>query len=129
MKPGAIQMRRFITMVMTGAFGDDWMDHRLPNGILDSWKQKQQSDLKTDAEVQPLIEYADFTDYQRIIELKLNWSTVFKQYFGRPEDIRESLQRLYPVRLASIHARIINTDDILLLMVETKRVVKSFKRS
>ena len=122
-------MRRFITMVMTGAFGDDWMDHRLPNGILESWKQKQQSDLKTGAEVQPLIEYADFTDYQRIIELKLNWSTVFKQYFGRPEDIRESLQRLYPVRLASIHARIINKDDILLLMVETKRVVKSFKRS
>ena len=116
-------------MVMTGAFSDDWMDHRLPNGILDSWKQKQQSDLKTDVEVQPLIEYADFTDYQRIIELRLNWSTVFKQYSGRPEDTRESLQRLYPVRLASIHARIINTDDILLLMVETKRVVKSFKRS
>ena len=84
-------MRRFIAMVMTGPFGDDWMDHRLPNGILDSWKQKQQSDLKTGAEVQPLIDYANFADYQRIIKLKLNWSTVFKQYFGRPEDIRESL--------------------------------------
>jgi hypothetical protein len=119
-------IRRFIVAAMTAAFGDDWMARQLPNGMLDSWKQKQQSDVKAGAYARPLIDYADFTDYLPIIERRDNWSRVFKSIFGRPEDIRESLQRLYPVRLATMHARVITQDDTLLLMVETKRVVKSF---
>ena len=119
-------IRRFIVAAMTVAFGDDWMTRQLPNGMLDSWKQKQQSDVKAGADARPLIDYADFTDYLLIIERKDNWSRVFKSIFRRPEDIRESLQRLYPVRLATMHARVITQDDTLLLMVETKRVVKSF---
>lgn len=119
-------IRRFIGAAMTAAFGDDWMVRQLPNGMLDSWNQKQQSDLKAGAEARPLIDYADFTDYLLIIERRDNWSRVFKPIFARPEDIRESLQRLYPVRLAAMHARVITQEDTLLLMVETKRVVKSF---
>lgn len=119
-------IRRFIVAAMTAEFGDDWMDRQLPTGMLDAWKQKQQSGVKAGADSRPLIDYADFTDYLQIIERKDNWSRVFKSIFGRAEDIRESLQRLYPVRLATMHARIITQDDTLLLMVETKRVVKSF---
>jgi len=119
-------IRRFIVAAMTAAFGDDWMTRQLPNGMLDSWKQKQQSAVKVGADALHLIDYADFTDYLLIIERKDNWSRIFKAVFGRPEDIRESLQRLYPVRLATMHARVITQDDTLLLMVETKRVVKSF---
>lgn len=119
-------IRRFIGAAMTAAFGDDWMVRQLPKGMLDSWKQKQQSDVKAGADARPLIDYADFTDYLLIIERRDNWSGVFRAIFGRPEDIRESLQRLYPVRLGTMHARVITQDDTLLLMVETKRVVKSF---
>ena len=119
-------IRRFIVAAMTAEFGDDWMVRQLPNGMLDAWKQKQQSDVKAGAAARPLIDYADFTDYLPVIERRDNWSRVFKPIFGRPEDIRESLQRLYPVRLATMHARVITHDDTLLLMVETKRVVKSF---
>lgn len=87
-------IRRFIAAAMTAAFGDDWMIRQLPTGMLDSWKKKQQSAVKAGADPLHLIDYADFTDYLPIIERKDNWSRIFKSIFGRPEDIRESLQRL-----------------------------------
>lgn len=121
-------MRRFITVAMTVAFGDDWMVRQLPSSMLDSWKQKQQSAVKAGAEARPLIDYADFTDYLPIIERRDNWSRVFKAIFGRQEDIKESLQRLYPVRLATMHSRGVTLDDTLLLIVESKRVVRAFGR-
>lgn len=77
---------------------------------------------------QPLIDYADFADYRQIIERKDNWNTVFKPVFGRAEDVRESFQRLFPVRIATMHARIVTQDDELLLVVETKRVLKAIRR-
>src|SRR5687768_8923575 len=45
-------------------------------------------------------------------------------FFGRPESVRESFQRLYPIRLDTMHARPITQDDELLLYVETRRLVK-----
>lgn len=35
------------------------------------------------------------------------WNAVFKPVFGRPEDVRESFQRLFPVRIATMHARLV----------------------
>ena len=49
------------------------------------------------------------------------WS-VFKPFFGRKEDVRESFQRLCPVRVATMHARQITQDDALLLYLETRRL-------
>jgi hypothetical protein len=71
------------------------------------------------------IAYADFTDYEPIISRKDNWNDVFKLVFNQPESLRESLQRLYPVRLATMHARLITQDDQLLLYIETKRILKA----
>lgn len=46
----------------------------------------------------------------------------------RTKDIRESLQRLFPVRIATMHARLTTRDDELLLLVEPKRVLKAIGR-
>ncbi len=54
-----------------------------------------------------------------------NWELVFKDVFRRPESVRESLQRLYPIRLCTMHARLITLDDELLLHVEVKRILKT----
>ena len=69
--------------------------------------------------------YADINDYRQIIERKNNWSTVFRPVFGRPEDVRESFQRLFPIRIATMHARIVTLDDEFLIRVETRRVLKA----
>ena len=83
--------------------------------------------MKAGYSEQPLIDYADFTDYRAIIERKDNWNAVFKPVFGRAEDVRESFQRLFPVRITTMHARLITRDDELLLLVETKRVLKAIR--
>ena len=62
------------------------------------------------------------TYYMRIIGKRDNWS-VFAPYFRRLEDVRESFQRLYPIRLDTTQARTIIQDNELLLYVETRRLV------
>ena len=120
-----ITLRRFIARVMHAAFGETWMKRQLPAGMREGWEAKKATALKAGEAERPLIDYADFSDYRLIIERGDNWKTVFKPIFGRPEDVRESLQRLYPLRIATMHARIITSDDRLLLMVETKRVMEA----
>lgn len=120
-----IEIRRFIERVMRRAFGDDWMKRQLPPQMLERWRDKRDKAVKVGEPEQSLINYADFTDYRAIIERKDNWSTVFQPVFGRPEDVRESFQRLFPVRIVTMHARLVTLDDELLLRVETRRVLKA----
>ena len=68
-----------------------------------------------------MIAYADFTDYVLVICRRDNWR-IFKRYFGREESVRESFQRLYPIRLDTMHARQITHEDELFLYVETRRL-------
>ncbi|CAE6846310.1 hypothetical protein R75461_07259 [Paraburkholderia nemoris] len=120
-----VALRRFIERVMQAAFGDDWMKRQLPPKMFDTWTEKRDKAVKAGHAEHPLIDYADFTDYRAIIERKDNWNAVFKTVFGRAEDMRESFQRLFPVRIATMHARLINQDDELLLLVETKRLLRA----
>lgn len=122
-------LRRFIERVMQAAFGDDWMKRQLPANMLDDWIDKRDKAVKAGDVEHPLIDYADFTDYRGIIERKDNWKEVFQPVFGRAEDLRESLQRLYPVRIATMHARLITQDDVLLLRIEIKRVLRAISHA
>ena len=122
-----ITLRRFIDRVMRDAFGDDWTRRQLPAGMLDAWVDKRDKAVRGGQPERPLIDYADFADYRPIIERRDNWATVFKPVFGRADDIRESFQRLFPVRIATMHARMVTQDDELLLLIETKRVLKAIR--
>ena len=117
------QVRRFIDEEMTKAYGPDWPKQQLPNGLYDKWREKQRKARQRGAANWPLLAYADFTDYMLVIGRRDNWR-VFKPLFGRKEDVRESFQRLYPIRLDTMHARPITQDDELLLFVEARRLVK-----
>ena len=119
-------LRRFVDAEMTQAFGRDWPRSRLPNGMYDRWKAKKNAAARTRTE-RPLIAYADFTDYACIITRRDNWRQVFANYFERPGNVRESFQRLLPIRLDTMHARPIGQDDELLLYVEIKRIVRAIE--
>jgi len=118
------QLREFIDERMTRAFGPDWPKRRLPNGLYEAWREKKRKAKEAGGREWPLVAYADFTDYERVICKSDNWREIFAVFFGRPESVRESFQRLYPIRLDTMHARPITQDDELLLYVETKRLVK-----
>lgn len=117
-------LRRLIDTEMKREFGTDWPKHQLPNGLYEQWQEKHDDAVRNGAPPHPLIAYADFTDYWRVIGRRDNWRRVFKTRFRRLEDIRESLQRLYPIRLDTMHARPIGQDDELLLHVEIKRIMR-----
>ena len=120
-----IRVRRFIEAVMLASFGEHWMNRQLPNDMLEKWQNKRETAIKAGEPNRSLIEYADFSDYRPIIERKDNWAKVFQPIFGRMEDVRESFQRLFPVRIATMHARIITLDDELFMRVEIKRILKA----
>ena len=118
------QIRRFIDELMTSTFGQDWPKHRLPNGLYNEWQSRKQNAQQNGAKEHALIAYADFTDYERVICKRDNWR-VFAPFLRRQESVRESFQRLYPVRLDTMHARPITQDDELLLYVEARRLMNS----
>lgn len=122
-----VAMRRFIDSRMTEVFGPNWIATQTPDGISDSWHQKQAKEAQASGEEKSLIEFADFADYRPIIERKQNWKTAFAPVFTRQTDIQESFQRLYPVRIATMHARMITQDDEMLLAVETRRILKAIR--
>lgn len=117
-------LRRFIDQAMTRLYGVGWARHRVPADVHEQWMQKQQRAVQAGGAPLPLIMYADFTDYEKIICRKDNWREVFAVIFLRPENVRESLQRLYPVRNCAMHARSITQEDELFLYVEVRRLAK-----
>ena len=117
------QLRRFIDEQMETTFGANWTKHRIPGDMRSLWHDKQRQDPR--AQKWPMISYADFTDYAKIIAQKDNWRDLFKAAFVNKSSVQESFQRIYPIRLATMHARPITQDDELYLYVETKRILSA----
>lgn len=119
------RLRQFIDEQMTKACGDQWIKHRVPGPIRQSWIEKREKARAKGEADHPLIAYADFSDYVPIITQKNNWNEVFEPVFRRPTFVQESFQRLYPIRICTMHARMITHDDEIYLYVEIKRVLSA----
>lgn len=119
------RLRVFVDRLMTAEFGETWIKHQTPPGMLDDWKNAKQAAMARGGEDEPLIAYADFTDYIKIIERSDNWKRVFSAIFDRREGVQESFFRLFPIRIAVAHSRIITLDDEMYLKVETHRISKA----
>ena len=119
------RFRSFIDQRMTAACGKDWIKQRIPGPMRDAWVERRRKATQEGQQEFALIAYADFTDYTQIITRGDNWKEVFESTFRRPENIRESFQRLYPIRICTMHARIITLDDELFLSAETTRIIRA----
>lgn len=122
-----VQMRRFIEAILTAEHGQHWIKRSVPQPIREAWQEKQEKSEKASDKKHPLISFADFTDYVPIISKADNWK-LFAPYFDRVESVRESLQRLYPIRNDTMHSRMITQDDELFLLVEYKRLTKAIHK-
>jgi hypothetical protein len=121
------QIRKFIDEAMTAAFGADWIKHQVHPDLPGRWRNKKEQAERDGDRQWPLIAYADFTDYVEIITRRDNWERAFKHAFGRMELVRESFQRMYPIRICTMHARLITPDDELYLHAETTRILKAIR--
>ena len=116
-------VRMFIDQSMTAAAGKSWIKHRVPGPIRQDWRKKQEKARDEGEPERPLIAYADFTDYETIIVRNDNWTDVFEPVFRRKTLVHESFQRLYPIRVCTMHSRLITQDDELYLHAETQRIL------
>jgi hypothetical protein len=124
-----VAFRLFIDKSMRSGFGDNWMKQHVPPEMYDQWHEKRDKEVAAGREERPLIEFADFSDYRVIIERRDNWNAVFKPVFGRIEFVRESLQRLQPLRIPMAHSRLsLTLDDEVFLIVEIKHLMKAILR-
>ena len=116
-------VRRFIDQSMTAAAGTNWVKHRVPGQIRQDWRDKQERARDEGEPERPLIVYADFTDYETIIVRNDNWTEVFAPVFRRKTLVHESFQRLYPIRVCTMHSRLITQEDEIYLHAETQRIL------
>ena len=121
------EIRKFINHEMTLAFGTEWIKHQLSGNLLQQWQERREGDAKQGASTSILIDYADFSDYERIICRDDNWKKVFQQFFPRKESVRESFLRLTVVRRITMHSRLLTGEDLLYLRVEVSRLRKAIK--
>jgi hypothetical protein len=117
-------IRRFIDQKMSAAYGPDWVRKKVHKNIWQGWQDRQVTAALAGEYCGSLIDYADFGDYANIISQKDNWIEVFKQHFGRVESVKESLYRLHPVRVCTMHARVLPPDLRLVLKVEVMQLSK-----
>jgi hypothetical protein len=122
-----VEIRLFIEAVLSAEYGDEWLKRSVPDTTLEEWKQKQAKARRHTDTIHSLVFYADFTDYERIMCRKDNWKH-FEPYFKRKESLLESFQRLYPIRIDTMHARMITQDDELFLLVEYKRMTRALRK-
>lgn len=119
------RLRRLIEQLMETEYGKNWIKRQVPPDVREDWAEKRQKALDHGEEAGPPIDYADFTHYEKIILRRDNWDRVFSSIFRRNTLVLESLQRLYPIRLCTMHSRLITQDDELYLYAETRRLNKA----
>ena len=120
------RLRQFINDAMTAQYGSNWPKKRLAPKLYEDWEFKKQR-AESNGDILTFIEVADFTDYETIICKQDNWREVFEARFKKKESVRESLQRLQPIRKAAMHARIVTKEDELYLYAEVTRLLSAIK--
>lgn len=116
-------LRKFIDQAMTAQYGADWPKKRLPPKVLEAWEFKKSRAESDGVVLTMFIDVADFSDYVDIICRKDHWREVFQVRFKRTESVRESFQRLHPIRVATMHSRSVTKADELYTLAETMRLL------
>lgn len=120
-------LRKFIDQAMTAQYGADWPKKRLPPKVLEAWEFKKSRAESDGVVLTMFIDVADFSDYVDIICRKDHWREVFQVRFKRPESVRESFQRLHPIRLATMHSRPVTKADELYTLAESMRLLSAIR--
>ena len=123
-----MQLRAYLAEKMENQFGTFWYKQRVNGNIYTQWKAKRAIAAEKMEEEQPILSYADFTDYERIIITKNNWEEAFKNDFNSLIDIQASFHRLYVIRNCTMHIRPISNEDMTLLTVESRRILRAIGR-
>lgn len=125
-----IWIRKVIDEAVTKKFGANWYKQNMPADIYQNCNDRKQKWETTWSKKHTgsLMDFADFPDYQTLVMKRDFWREVFKPMLGnaRQEDIKESFQRLMPIRIEVAHARPIDNVAACLAIMEIGRLYKGF---
>lgn len=123
-----VQLRLFIEISLVAVAGASWLKHRVPGSVRLRWEQRRDEARDRGEVVQPLIAYADFTDYVDVIIEKRNWDDAFQPIFRRKTFVQESFERLKPNRNITMHIRgTLESADLLLLRCEVEQIWRAIR--
>lgn len=118
-------LRHFIDREMTAAVGPNWAKHRVPGELRRSWQDLHEKKTGKRVSTGELLDSSYLVQLIQVIEANNNWTEVFSCWFGRKEDIRESLVRLGPLRNDVMHSRPIGHMDYAVVVVESRRILNA----
>lgn len=121
------RLRAFVDQTMRQVFGENWIKHQVQGEVVNKWRERLARDQQAGNVIQPLLHYADFSEYVEIICRSDNWRSAFSPFFVRKESVRESFTRLFPVRNSTMHARPLTQEDFLLAYVEIRRILRAIE--
>ncbi|MFQ5978814.1 MAG: Swt1 family HEPN domain-containing protein [Candidatus Heimdallarchaeota archaeon] len=126
-------LRTFIITSLMEKYGEKWWKQRIPNDIRQNCQERKETNENIypwfGEEEHDLIEYADFSDYAKIIEKKDNWREVFKPIIRQKDVFISKLRELEPIRKAIAHSRSINdmeTQTLTLYSHQIKNTISIF---
>jgi len=126
-----------------------WLERELRSLIVDElskltpkwWKQRVPPDTRSNAEARkqerekpypgraqqdlPLHEYLDFSDYIKIITMKLNWDDVFKRIFVRQELVTVKLGEIKVFRDDVAHMRELSLQDREVFITNARQLLRA----
>ncbi|MEJ7928247.1 Swt1 family HEPN domain-containing protein [Sphingobium sp. AN641] len=120
-----VHMRQFVSSQLMTVVGTKWVKQRVPGDMRQRWEEKRDIARASGQPVYELIHYADFNDLAQIITMKNNWEGLFEPVFGDKEGVQVSLRRLSPLRNNDAHQRPFCRTDILYLVAEATRLMRS----
>lgn len=105
-----------------------WWKQRIPSDTRANAEQRKQKREESNPGVTkqdlPLQHYLDFSDYPKIITMKLNWEDAFKKMFAKPEFVTFTLGNIMMFRNDIAHMRELPSQDRDSFVVEVKKLLR-----
>lgn len=114
--------RELVMQKLSGIVGRGWFKQRVPSDVRNNCQERQDTARQKGEPIFELIEYADFSDIQKIVCRNDNWKEAFAPIFLHKEQTGLSLERLKPVRDAIAHNRGLGSVAKLTLASEAARL-------
>jgi hypothetical protein len=125
-------LRRFIQSSLEKIVGEKWWKARVPVDVQQRCRERKEKREKAypwmEKKEYPLIFYADFLDYVKIITKKDNWRQIFRRCFMNEAWIKTKLMELNPIRTDIAHGRELEPEDIQKLSMYAKEILRCIKK-
>lgn len=128
-------LRFFIGQQMRLNFGSCWEQTQTPQAkdgkcLASLWEEKKQKAVAHGRPInEPLIDYADFTDYKAVMIRKDNWDKVFSKTFKNKHHLEFAFDQMFPIRLDIAHSRPITKGSFLIFVAHAKHILSAMRKA